>query len=436
MNRSPKLDRTMATNQTTQNLTAGPAAQLAGRLLRAALTRAVPRRCISGQLTIRLPSGHQLASISDIAGPQAHIDIWRWRGVRRLLAGGNIGFAEAYMDGDCDCADLDGLFTWALANDDMLKDLGPGAAALRWLRLLQHRRNTNSISGSRRNIAAHYDLGNDFYAAWLDAGMNYSAALYGSDGNRSLEAAQTAKLDRIVELLDLQGGERVLEIGCGWGALAERLAVGNGCKVTALTLSHQQLDYARERMASSGVADRAEVRLQDYREVEGHYDRIASIEMLEAVGQKYWPLYFDTLRQRLAPGGIAVLQVITIRPDRFEAYAWEPDFIQRYIFPGGMLPTKPMLENTVEAAGLKLTASETFGTCYVRTLGAWRARFVSAWPHLARKHFDERFRRMWSYYLSYCAAGFRAGELDVGLYRIERPSMPAPMANNPGKVVR
>jgi len=384
------------------------------------LARALPATCAAGSLTIRLPSGRDFVCASALPGPMARIQVKRWRGLLRMLAGGNTGFGQAFVDGDCTCDDLGSLFDWVLANQNMLSRFGSGVAIARWASRQYHRMNANTLRGSRRNIAAHYDLGNAFYAAWLDESMTYSSAMYRGDANRSLEAAQSAKLDRIVELLDIEGGERVLEIGCGWGALIERLTATPVAGVTALTLSHRQLDYARARVAAAGATGRAEVRLQDYRDVREVYDRIVSIEMLEAVGQQYWSRYFEVLHHSLRPGGKAVLQVITIRADRFADYARHPDFIQRYIFPGGMLPTIPIMERQIADAGLRLVSIETFGRCYARTLADWRTRFISAWPQLAEMGFDDRFRRMWTYYLAYCEAGFNAGELDVGLYQIER----------------
>lgn len=387
----------------------------------ALLKNALPTRCDTGKLTISLPGGRTIVCASTISGPQARVEVKRWRGVRRMLLGGNVGFAQAFIDGDCECADLNELFAWVLANDRVWGRFGSGSALLRWAGRQYHRTRANTPRGSKRNIAAHYDLGNAFYEAWLDAGMNYSSGMFGNDTAQTLEAAQAAKLDRVVDLLNISGGERVLEIGCGWGALAERLAQGPAAHLTAVTLSRRQLEYARARLVNDPNSGRVDIHLQDYRDIGGTYDRIVSIEMLEAVGRRYWPVYFDTLRHRLAPGGIAVLQVITIRPDRFEAYIREPDFIQRYIFPGGMLPTVPILQEQITGAGLALTSMETFGACYARTLAAWQDRFQAAWPRLSQMGFDERFYRMWTYYLSYCEAGFAAGELDVGLYRIERP---------------
>lgn len=384
------------------------------------LARALPSTCAAGSLTIRLPSGREFVCASALPGPMARIQVKRWRGLLRMLAGGNTGFGQAFVDGDCSCDDLESLFDWVLSNQDMLSRFGSGLAVARWASRQYHRMNANTLRGSRRNIAAHYDLGNAFYAAWLDESMTYSSAIYGGEAQRSLQDAQAAKLDRIVELLDIEGGERVLEIGCGWGALIERLMATPAAGVTALTLSHRQLEFARARLAAAGAGERTDVRLQDYRDVRDVYDRIVSIEMLEAVGQQYWPRYFEVLHRSLRPGGKAVLQVITIRHDRFADYARHPDFIQRYIFPGGMLPTIPIMEHQIADAGLRLQSVETFGQCYARTLADWRTRFLSAWPQLAEMGFDDRFRRMWIYYLSYCEAGFKAGELDVGLYQIER----------------
>jgi cyclopropane-fatty-acyl-phospholipid synthase len=306
-------------------------------------------------------------------------------------------------------------------------DLRDRAAASRTLELsgpglpnkLRHALNRNTRRGSRRNISAHYDLGNEFFAQWLDAGMNYSSALFSSAG-QTLEAAQDAKLDRIFDLLELSGGERVLEIGCGWGNLAERLIGRYRCDLTALTLSTRQLEYARSRLGDRDLLRYADLRLQDYRDVRGSYDRIVSIEMLEAVGAAYWSTYFKQLRSSLRPGGLGVLQVITIDEGRFESYCRRPDFIQKYIFPGGMLPTTRILKQEVAAAGLRLVGSEHFGASYARTLEEWQRRFQRAWPAMKELGFDDRFKRTWEYYLAYCQAGFEAGTVNVGFYKVCR----------------
>jgi len=278
----------------------------------------------------------------------------------------------------------------------------------------------NTLSGSRRNIRQHYDLGNAFYAQWLDAGMSYSSGLFSEPG-MTLEQAQAAKQARVLALLDAAPGQTVLEVGCGWGGQMEVLA-RHGCSVTGLTLSPAQLAYTQQRIAASGLAGRANAMLQDYRQSSGGFDRVVSIEMLEAVGEAFWPRYFDTLRARLNPGGIAVLQVITIDDARFENYRRAPDFIQRYIFPGGMLPPSGALRRCIADTGLALQHVETFGDSYAQTLAVWRRRFLDAWPQIAAMGFSERFRRMWDYYLCYCEAGFRAGAIEVGLWRIARPA--------------
>jgi cyclopropane-fatty-acyl-phospholipid synthase len=279
---------------------------------------------------------------------------------------------------------------------------------------VRHLLRANSKAGSRRNIAFHYDLGNAFYERWLDRSMTYSSALY-AHPDQTLEDAQEAKLSRVEQLLDLRGGEKVLEIGCGWGALAMRLAHA-GARVTGVTLSSEQLAFSRQRVEQQAVVGKVAFDMTDYRDLEGCYDRIVSIEMLEAVGEVYWPIYFKTLHNRLNAGGIAVLQVITIDEARFDAYRGSADFIQRHIFPGGMLPTKAIIVELSARAGLKLVSTQSFGQSYAATLSEWRKRFLASWPSIAEMGFPERFRRLWDYYLCYCEAGFRAETIDVGFY--------------------
>lgn len=370
-----------------------------------------------GSLTVTDPRGRTLRHAGAEPGPAAHIVIVRWRTLRRLLTGGHVGFADAYLDGDFETPDLVALLTWAMRNETAMARLWDGAWFSRSAGIVQHLLRRNTLTGSKRNIQAHYDLGNEFYAHWLDAGMNYSSALFERPG-QSLEAAQQAKLDRIVALLAPAPEDRVLEIGCGWGPLAERLARA-GCAVTGLTLSPAQLSYARDRTA--GLSPRPDLQLKDYRALEGTFDGIVSIEMVEAVGERYWPTYFGTLSRRLKPGGVAVLQAITIGERYFASYRSNPDFIQKHIFPGGMLPTVAILREHCAAAGLVLQQTEFFGQSYAETLVAWRNRFHAALPALAGLGFDEAFRRKWDYYFAYCETGFRLGTLDVGLYRIVRP---------------
>ncbi|WP_419758020.1 class I SAM-dependent methyltransferase [Acidisoma sp.] len=378
------------------------------------------KRIVVGRLTVRLPSGDEIEARGRVGGPEAMLVLHSWTMLRQLALGGDVGFAESYMDGQWSSPDLPALIELAALNQEPLGDAVTGLPMLRLLNRLRHRRHVNTRRGSRRNIVSHYDLGNDFYRSWLDEGMSYSSGVYRAE-EQSLEAAQTEKQNRIMEMLALSGGERVLEIGCGWGGLAQRLVEEAGCVVTGLTLSPAQLSFARERLARPVAAGRADLRLQDYRDVGGRYDRVVSIEMLEAVGQDYWPVYFRRLRDCLKPGGVAVLQVISIAEKKFEAYLRTPDFIQLYVFPGGMLPTVTIMREQVAKAGLVLETFEPFGASYARTLAEWRRRFHAAWPQLRQGGLDEMFGRKWDYYLAYCEAGFRAGALDVGLYRITRP---------------
>ena len=298
------------------------------------LSRVLFSRIRSGRLTIVTPSGLRL-SHGGSPGPEGVLVLRRWRTLRRLVLQGDIAFAEAYIDGDWDSPDLPALIELAGLNMPTLSDAFDANWLLRLRNRIMHRLNANTRRGSRRNIRHHYDLGNAFYRTWLDRGMNYSSALFVT-GQETLEAAQAAKQDRAMALLETAAGAAVLEIGCGWGGLAERLVRSARCAVTGVTLSPAQLLYAQERLAAEPAA---EFRLQDYRDVQGSFDRIVSIEMMEAVGEAYWPSYFEALHDRLKPGGRAVLQAITISEDTFEGYRRCTDFIQQYIFPGGMLPT-------------------------------------------------------------------------------------------------
>jgi len=372
-----------------------------------------------GHLLVQTPGGKQWVFEGPQPGPQAHLTIHTWRFLRRILVGGDVGFAEAYMAGEVSTPDLVALLTFASQNADLVDRFALTGLPRPFLRL-RHALNRNTRLGSRRNISAHYDLGNAFYRRWLDTGMTYSSALFSSTQN-DLECAQRAKLDRVIELLDVRRGDQVLEIGFGWGSFIERLLETKEASITGLTLSNEQLDYARRRLEHSIASRRCELRLQDYRDASGTYDRVVSIEMLEAVGVAYWSTYFTQLRERLRPGGTAVLQVITIDPGRYHAYSQRPDFIQKHIFPGGMLPTTQILERETFKAGLVSVAQEFFGRDYARTLRHWNARFQAAWPEIGALGYDQRFKRMWEYYLAYCEVGFEIGALDVGLYKVVRP---------------
>ncbi len=385
---------------------------ISGRVMQTLL-----RRIAMGRLEFQTPSGEIVAHQSPVPGPDARIVLHSWRMLRRLLFGGDVGFAESFMDGEWSSPDLPSVIEFAARNQTALGKAIEASTPARLLNKLLHLRRANTKTGSRRNIEEHYDLGNDFYAKWLDAGMMYSSALFTAPG-QSLEAAQDAKLWRITQLLGLRGGERVLEIGCGWGGLAEHLIRAEGCHVTGITLSPSQLSHAQARLDAAGLSDKADMRLEDYRDTGGTFDRVVSIEMFEAVGEDYWGTYFARLRERLVAGGAAVLQVITIADEKFESYRSSPDFIQKHVFPGGMLPSQTAFRRCLAAAGLALQHEELFGLSYAATLAEWRRRFHRAWPDLAKLGFDDRFRRKWDYYLAYCEGGFRAGAIDVGLYKL------------------
>ncbi len=387
------------------------------------LLRRLLGRLACGSLTVVLPDGSRLEGQGPRPGAAAQLQLACWRPLVRLFTQGDLGLARSYRDGDWSSPDLTALLELGIANESSWGDsLAATSLVRKGLRLL-HARNANTRRGSRRNIAAHYDLGNAFYAQWLDASMLYSSALYTPQA-QTLEAAQAAKLDRICELLDLASlppGARVLEIGCGWGALAVAMAQRSDVHVTALTLSKEQLAFAEERVAKAGLSDRIELRLQDYRDVDGQFDRIVSIEMIEAVGERYWPVYFDTLNARLKPGGHAVLQAITIDDEVFKQYRLTPDFIQAFIFPGGMLPSVAALHQQAARCGMAMASREAFGASYARTLADWRERFFAQWGEIEPLGFDAAFKRLWHYYLCYCEAGFSAGRVDVHLLDLRKP---------------
>ena len=390
------------------------------RQCRAQVSRALLGRALArlhhGSMTVTTPDGDTVVRRTGAPGPEAVLTLHRWRTMWRLLVQGDIGFAQAYIDGDWSSPAPAAIIELAARNDDTFSRSIDGSVPVRVMNRLRHAGRDNSRRGSPRNIMAHYDLGNSFFAHWLDAGMSYSSALFDAP-DVSLEAAQVAKQDLILDKLQITGGERVLEIGCGWGGLAERM-IERGCHVTGLTLSPAQRDYAQARLGRAGLAGRADLRLQDYRDVAGTFDRIVSVEMFEAVGQRYWPTFFSTVRDRLASGGTAVLQVITIDDRRFASYARTPDFIQRYIFPGGMLPAPGLMRREMAAAGLTLADVVTFGQSYADTCREWNRRFQRAWPSIEALGFDAPFKRMWEFYLDYCEGGFRSGATDVGVYTL------------------
>ena len=357
-----------------------------------------------GLLEVRLPDGASRLFGDGEAGISLHIH--DEAAFSRILARGDIGFAEAYLDGQWDSSDLTGLLRLLAANREGLGKAIYGSWRPLLAARLRHWFNRNSRAGSKRNIMAHYDLGNAFYAQWLDPSMSYSSALFTPQSGDDLQAAQTAKYQRILDRLQAAPGSRVLEIGCGWGGFAE-MAIAAGLRLTGLTLSPAQLEWAQHRVPD------AELRLQDYRDTRESFDHIVSIEMFEAVGEPFWPSYFSTLKRALRPGGKAVVQSITIDESLFPSYRRGTDFIQQYIFPGGMLPSRTAFRAQAARQGLQVSDEFAFGLDYARTLAAWRDRFEANWASIAPLGFDETFRRLWRFYLCYCEAGFLAGNIDV-----------------------
>ena len=376
----------------------------------AVIFKALERRAL-GRLTVRLPNGSSRDFGDRDAALRAEINIHDWRFFRRVLLDGDIGFAECYVDGLCDSPDLPRLIALLAENERRLAVDRKNPLRNLLLKLL-HRRRDNSRDGAKRNIHAHYDLGNSFYRLWLDSTMTYSSALYKGDEGLPLELAQAAKYDRILEQIGARQGDTVLEIGCGWGGFAEA-AARRGLRVTGITISREQLDFARARLERAGLADRVDLQFRDYRDVQGRYDHIVSIEMVEAVGERYWPDYFAALKRHLEPGGSALVQAIVIADAFFEGYRRTPDFIQTYIFPGGMLLSPSGIGEQCRHAGLRISELYSFGVDYARTLESWLHRFDMVSDQVAKLGFDERFRRMWRYYLAYCAAGFSTGRTDV-----------------------
>jgi len=365
-----------------------------------------------GELEVALPGGRQLLIAGPQPGPKAVLEVQDYRFMRRVMGSGAIGFADGYMAGEWRTPDLPQLLEVFCLNFDRLQRLVQGQPWMKAINNVFHALRRNTRRGSRHNIHAHYDLGNAFYAQWLDPSMTYSSARFASPA-QPLQEAQEAKYAALAGSIGLQAGHSVLEIGCGWGGFAEFAAAKVGAQVTGITISRAQYDFARQRLFEQGLAERADIRLIDYRDVEGRFDRIASIEMFEAVGQEYWPTYFGKVRDLLTGGGRAGLQIITIQDGLFEDYARATDFIQKYIFPGGMLPSEARLRQEVAKAGLAWQSVSRFGQDYARTLNQWAEAFQAKWDAIEPLGFDERFRRLWLFYLGYCEAGFRTGRTDV-----------------------
>jgi cyclopropane-fatty-acyl-phospholipid synthase len=373
-----------------------------------------------GRLEMVLPTGRRLA-FGDGETTTCEMIVKDYAFAQRVLSSGDIGLAEGYMAGEWDTPDLSAALIFLNANVERIIKVFRGNLLARAVNAIKNLKRENTREGSRKNILAHYDLGNRFYSAWLDRTMTYSAARYDQTTCGDLSEAQLEKYRTLARHIDLKPGEHVLEIGCGWGGFAEVAVKEFGARVTGLTLSDEQHDFAVARMKQAGIADQVEIRLQDYRDVKGQFDKVASIEMFEAVGEKYWPAYFAKIAEVLKPGGRAGLQIITIRDDLFERYRSRVDFIQQYVFPGGMLPSMQRLDEETSRAGLTRDAVDKFGVSYADTLAEWGRRFRGAWGDISPLGFDDRFKRLWQFYLSYCEAGFRTGNTDVVQIALAKP---------------
>jgi len=374
----------------------------------------------AGSLTFQLTDGRHVVFDQGQPGPDAFVDVHDYRFVERALAGGDVGFGEAYIDGDWSTPDLTSVLEFFSENFEAAGKLAVGGWFVRWANMIRHLFNRNSKEGAQRNIMAHYDLGNDFYREWLDPTMTYSSALF-KNPNMSLEQGQHEKYVALCNHIGASENSELLEIGCGWGGFAEHAAKHRGSSVTCLTISPSQRDWALERIQREGLGEKVDIKLEDYRDHVGQYDGVASIEMFEAVGEKYWPRYFAKLADALKVGGRAALQVITISDDLFPKYRKRADFIQRYVFPGGMLPSEAALQPQFEKAGLKQNSVDYFGQDYARTLRLWSKTINEKWDDvIAPQGFDDQFRRMWNFYLSYCEAGFKNGRINVGHFALAK----------------
>ncbi|MCH2164721.1 MAG: cyclopropane-fatty-acyl-phospholipid synthase family protein [Marinovum sp.] len=379
------------------------------------------QKITNGRLDVHLPDGRMFRAEGPKPGPVAELHVHDNDLFARLIREGDLGFSDAYLDGDWSTPDLQAFMDFVHAENEEIYDGFPGQQMVRLYERLRFWLQSNSKKQARKNISYHYDLGNEFYELWLDETMTYSSALFETD-QQSTEKAQTAKYKSMVDQMGAKPGDHVLEIGCGWGGFAEYAAKERGLKVTGLTISEEQFKFAKERIARAGLQDQVTFKLQDYRDERGQYDGIASIEMFEAVGEKYWPTYFGAVRDRLKPGANATLQIITVADQRFEAYRKGVDFIQKYIFPGGMLPGPKILRGEVEKAGLDFVRSIEFGKSYDLTLRRWHETFNKRWEEISAMGFDDRFRRMWNFYLTSCASTFQYGQCDVTQITIQKPS--------------
>ncbi len=397
------LAASSASTVSPSDISAPPATRLFLRLL----------NCLAhGHLQLITPHGTVLTFGDLHQPPSAQLHIKDWRACARMLRAGDIGFAESYAAGWLETPDLSALLRLCLRNQAELERMMFGGKLAELWHRLRHWMRSNTREGSRKNIHAHYDIGNDFYRRWLDTSWTYSSAMFAGDHAQSLETAQARKYQRIVDQLALRAGDRVLEIGCGWGGFAEH-AARLGIAVHGVTISPAQLQIAQQRISDQQLGGLATLELRDYRDLDGAYDAVVSIEMFEAVGERYWPQYFDTVAARLRKGGKALIQSITIAEQYFERYRSSSDFIRQYIFPGGMLPSPERFCARARSAGLQTLDQYRFGFDYAETLRRWHASFQQQRDDIMAQGFDERFMRLWQLYYAYCEVGFDEERTDV-----------------------
>ena len=380
----------------------------------------VMKKLNNGTLDVKLEDGRVFRAQGLLDGPKAEFTVHNDDLFARLIREGDLGFSDAYLDGWWTTPDLQTFMDLMHAENDEVYEGFPGMALVRLYERVRFWLQSNSKKQAKKNISYHYDLGNDFYSLWLDKSMTYSSAYFKKD-TETLEKAQENKYESIIDQLGVKAGDHILEIGCGWGGFGEYAASKRGLKVTGLTISKEQYDYAVERIKKAGLSNLVEIKLQDYRDEVGVYDGIASIEMFEAVGEKYWPVYFSTVRDRLKPGRNATLQIITLADNRWESYRKSVDFIQKHIFPGGMLPSPKVLREQVNNAGLSVKDSIEFGQSYSATLRRWHKTFNAEWDNIVKLGFDSRFKNMWDFYLTSCAGTFLSGYCDVTQITISKP---------------
>jgi len=380
---------------------------------------AITSKLNRGRIDFCLPDGRIFRAQGKKSGRAVELVIHNPDTFARLIREGDLGFSDAYLDGWWTVSDLQDFMDLLLDNNEEVFNGFPGMGLVRFFERARHWLHQNTRAQAKKNITYHYDLGNEFYATWLDATMTYSSALF-KTGQEDLSRAQRAKYASVIDQMGVKAGDHVLEIGCGWGGFAEYAAGERGLRVTGLTISRAQYDYAVERMQKAGLSDKVEIVMRDYRDEHGTYDGIASIEMFEAVGEKFWPTFFSTVRERLKPGAKATLQIITVSNKQFDTYRKGVDFIQKHIFPGGMLPSEKALITQIRRAGLRRVGSIEFGQSYSQTLRRWHETFNAKWDEISALGFDERFYRMWSFYLTSCAASFKGGNCDVTQVTLSR----------------